>query len=134
MNVMNSNFEHLYLPVFQEMEVDAEEIQVDGNKVYFSLVKPNTPDDFIALVIEAKDSSSFVAWNKTNDPQNETDVDFDSLVVDTHTPARVEQVVDCYAVEGMSIGLTDKQEKVINDFLESYFEERKVEELMEWAA
>lgn len=134
MNIQNSFFSETSLAVFQDMVV-FEEIGIEGNKVYFSLVKPKNEDDYIALVIEAKPTTDYIVYNKSNDPQNDMEVDFDSLAVDTHTPAMVEEVVDCYAIVGMPIGLTESQQDAINTFLKEHFEAEREQELSNyWAA
>lgn len=113
---------------FQTLVV-ADEFVIQGSKVYFSLIVPNYSACYVSAVVEANQTTSSLAWNTTNDPQNDVDVDYDLLEVATwHLPV-VEDFDEILAVQGLRFALTDSQVYSLNEMLKAHFEEEKVNEL-----
>lgn len=114
--------------VFPEIEV------LTDNTVLLSLTDAKDEQNYIGLTMKAKPSTSYTTVNHTNDPQNDVDIDFESLVVDTTTHAIVDEVEECHAVIGMRTTLTEQQATALNALLKMHFETATIYELTDWVA
>lgn len=103
----------LFAPCFPLFEL-AENIEVDANMVRFTLNYGCVEIDCEMLANELTDSTWF---NKTNDPQNDVEVDYTKLEVDDRTPVTVLRS-DVELVNGQKIILTAQQVEKLNQQLE----------------
>lgn len=104
----------LFAPCFPIFELDAESIEVDADMVRFTLQYGAVGIDCEAQADELTDSTCV---NKTNDPQNDVDVDYTKLEIDQNTPISVLRH-DVNLVDGQEIKLTDVQIEKLNQQLE----------------
>lgn len=113
-----------------------ENFVIQGTQVYFDLVQMayGKVTSSISAVIEANETQGYSFWNNTSDPQNDDEFNFDKLEVDGFNIARVKNVDDVLAVEGQPFFLTESQCKALNEKLNEFFEEQKVEEFKRIAA
>lgn len=103
----------LFAPCFPLFEL-AENIEVDANMVRFTLNYGCVEIDCEMLANELTDST----WvNKTNDPQNDVEMDYTKLEVDDRTSVTVLRS-DVELVNGQKIILTDQQVEKLNQQLE----------------
>lgn len=108
----------------------ADEFVTQGNMVYFTLeVKGDGYPVYVSGVIEASEKQDSFEYNATIDPQNAVDINFDYLEVDTQTLALVEDFSEYEVSNGMKFKLTEAQAQKLNEWLKSYGEESKREEL-----
>lgn len=121
--------------VFPELSVDSDFV-IQGTHVYFDLVRVvhGKTVSSISVVVEANETQGYSFWNNTSDPQNDHEFNFDKLEVDGFNIARVENVDDVLAVEGQPFFLTETQCKALNEKLNEFFEEQKIEEFKRMAA
>ncbi|MEG2266148.1 MAG: hypothetical protein RSC68_17675 [Acinetobacter sp.] len=115
----------LFAPCFPLFEL-AENIEVDANMVRFTLNYGCVEIDCEMLANELTDSTWF---NKTNDPQNDVEVDYTKLEVDDRTSITVLRS-DVELVNGQKIILTAQQVEKLNQQLEwiciELFEKKQV--------
>ncbi len=104
----------LFAPCFLIFELVAESIEVDADKVSFTLQYGCVEIDCEAQADELTDSTCV---NKTNDPQNDVEVDYTKLEVDDRTPVTVIRT-DADLVDGQKIKLTEQQVEKLNQQLE----------------
>ena len=104
----------LFAPCFLIFELVAESIEVDADKVSFTLQYGCVEIDCEMLANELSDSTWF---NNTNDPQNDVEVDYTKLEVDDRTPVTVIRT-DADLVDGQKIKLTEQQVEKLNQQLE----------------
>ena len=104
----------LFAPCFPIFELDAESIEVEADMVRFTLQYGAVGIDCEAQADELTDSTCV---NKTNDPQNDVDVDYTKLEIDQNTPISVLRH-DVNLVDGQEIKLTDVQIEKLNQQLE----------------
>ena len=104
----------LFAPCFPIFELVAESIEVDADMVRFTLQYGCVEIDCEAQADELTDSTCV---NKTNDPQNDIDVDYTKLEVDDRTPVTVIRT-DADLVDGQKIKLTEQQVEKLNQQLE----------------
>ena len=104
----------LFAPCFPIFEMVAESIEVDADMVRFTLQYGCVEIDCEARADELTDST-FV--NKTNDPQNDVEVNYTKLEVDDRTPVAVIRT-DADIVDGQKIKLTEQQIEKLNQHLE----------------
>lgn len=114
--------------VFPEIEV------LTDNTVLLSLTDAKDEQNYIGLTMKAKPSTSYTTVNHTNDPQNDLDIDFESLIVDSKTLAIVDEVEECDAVIGMRTSLTEQQATALNALLKTHFETATLYQLTDWVA
>lgn len=104
----------LFAPCFPIFQIKAESIEVDADMVQFTLQYGCVEIDCEMLANELSDST----WiNKTNDPQNDVEVDYTRLEVDDRTPVTVIRT-DADVVDGQKIKLTEQQVEKLNQQLE----------------
>lgn len=115
----------LFAPCFPLFEL-AENIEADANMVRFTLKYGCVEIDCEMLANELTDSTWF---NKTNDPQNDVEVDYTKLEVDDRTPVTILRS-DVELVNGQKIILTAQQVEKLNQQLEwiciELFEKKQV--------
>ena len=104
----------LFAPCFPMFQVKAESIKVDADMVRFTLQYGCVEIDCECQANELTDSTWF---NKTNDPQNDVEVDYTKLEVDDRTPVTVIRT-DADVVDGQKIKLTEQQVEKLNQQLE----------------
>ena len=104
----------LFAPCFLAFELVAESIEVDADMVRFTLQYGCKEIDCEAQADELTDSTCV---NKTNDPQNDVEVDYTKLEVDDRTPVTVIRT-DADLVDGQKIKLTEQQVEKLNQQLE----------------
>ncbi len=104
----------LFAPCFPIFQVVADSIEVDVDMVRFTLQYGCVGIDCEAQANELTDSTWF---NKTNDPQNDVEVDYTRLEVDQNTEISVIRH-DVNLVEGQKLQLTDHQIHKLNQHLE----------------
>ena len=131
------------IPKFSELSGSAfldlivgEDFVIQGTQVYINLVRVvhGKTVASITAVIEANKTQGYSFWNNTSDTQNDYEFNFDKLEVDGFNIARVENVDDVLAVEGQPFFLTGSQCKALNEKLNEFFEEQKIEEFKRIAA
>ena len=101
-------------PCFPVFQIKAESIEVDADMVRFTLQYGCVEIDCECQANELSDSTWF---NKTNDPQNDVEVDYTKLEVDDRTPVTVIRT-DADVVDGQKIKLTEQQVEKLNQQLE----------------
>ena len=104
----------LFAPCFPIFQVKAGSIEVDADMVRFTLQYGCVEIDCECQANELTDSTWF---NKTNDPQNDVEVDYTKLEVDDRTPVTVIRT-DADVVDGQKIKLTEQQVEKLNQQLE----------------
>ena len=104
----------LFAPCFPIFEMVAESIEVDADMVRFTLQYGCVEIDCEAQADELTDSTCV---NKTNDPQNDVEVNYTKLEVDDRTPVTVIRT-DADIVDGQKIKLTEQQIEKLNQHLE----------------
>ena len=104
----------LFAPCFPIFQVKAESIEVDADMARFTLQYGCVEIDCECQANELTDSTWF---NKTNDPQNDVEVDYTKLEVDDRTPVTVIRT-DADVVDGQKIKLTEQQVEKLNQQLE----------------
>ena len=104
----------LFAPCFPVFQIKANSIEVDADMVRFTLQYGCVEIDCEAQADELTDSTWF---NKTNDPQNDVEVDYTKLEVDDRTPVTVIRT-DADVVDGQKIKLTEQQVEKLNQQLE----------------
>jgi len=103
-----------FAPCFPIFELVAESIEVEADMVRFTLQYGAVGIDCEAQGDELTDSTCV---NKTNDPQNDVEVDYTKLEVDDRTPVTVIRT-DAELVEGQKLQLTAQQVEKLNQQLE----------------
>ncbi|NNG75633.1 hypothetical protein HLH10_04705 [Acinetobacter sp. ANC 4277] len=104
----------LFAPCFPIFELVAESIEVEADMVRFTLQYGAVEIDCEAQADELTDSTCV---NRTNDPQNDVEVDYARLEVDDRTPVTVIRT-DADLVDGQKIKLTEQQVEKLNQQLE----------------
>lgn len=104
----------LLAPCFPMFQVEAESIKAGTDKVSFTLKYGCVEIDCECQANELSDSTWF---NKTNDPQNDVEVDYTKLEVDQNTEINVIRH-DVNLVEGQKLQLTERQIHELNQQLE----------------
>ena len=104
----------LFAPCFPIFWIKDDSIEVDADMVRFTLQYGCVEIDCEMLANELSDSTWF---NKTNDPQNDVEVDYTKLEVDDRTPVTVIRT-DADLVDGQKIKLTEQQVEKLNQQLE----------------
>ena len=104
----------LFAPCFPIFQIKAESIEVDADMVRFTLQYGCVGIDCECQANELTDSTWF---NKTNDPQNDVEVDYTKLEVDQNTEINVIRH-DVNLVEGQKLQLTERQIHELNQQLE----------------
>ena len=104
----------LFAPCFPVFQIKAESIEVDADMVRFTLQYGCVGIDCECQANELTDSTWF---NKTNDPQNDVEVDYTKLEVDQNTPVSVLRH-DVNLVDGQKLQLTERQIQELNQQLE----------------
>ena len=104
----------LFAPCFPIFKLDAESIEVDVDMVRFTLQYGCVEIDCEAQGDELTDSTCV---NKTNDPQNDVEVDYTKLEIDQNTPISVIRH-DVNLAEGQKLQLTAQQVEKLNQQLE----------------
>lgn len=104
----------LFAPCFPIFELVAESIEVEVDMVRFTLKYGAVGIDCEAQADELTDSTCV---NKTNDPQNDVEVDYTKLEIDQNTPISVLRH-DVNLVDGQKIKLTEQQVEKLNQQLE----------------
>lgn len=128
MNVMLRKPE-IYAPSFPDLELH-DEFEVKDDQVLFSLEVAGTITPiYVAGFIIGSIKTDCFEYNNTVDPQNAVDIDYEYIEVDCNTLATVADVSEVSAFAGMSFKLTPKQSEKLNEWLKSYGEESKREEL-----
>lgn len=103
-----------FAPCFLIFELVAESIEVDADMVRFTLKYGCVEIDCEAQADELTDST----WiNKTNDPQNDVEVDYTKLEIDQNTPISVLRH-DVNLTDGQKLQLTQQQIEKLNQHLE----------------
>ena len=104
----------LFAPCFPIFKLNAESIEVDADMVRFTLKYGCVEIDCEAQADELTDST----WiNKTNDPQNDVEVDYTKLEIDQNTPISVLRH-DVSLTDGQKLQLTQQQIEKLNQQLE----------------
>ena len=104
----------LFAPCFPVFQIKANSIEVDADMVRFTLQYGCVGIDCECQANELTDSTWF---NKTNDPQNDVEVDYTKLEVDQNTEINVIRH-DVNLVEGQKLQLTERQIQELNQQLE----------------
>ena len=104
----------LFAPCFPIFELVAESIEVEADMVRFTLQYGAVEIDCEAQADELTDSTCV---NKTNDPQNDVEVNYTKLEIYQNTPISVLRH-DVNLVDGQEIKLTDVQIEKLNQQLE----------------
>ena len=104
----------LFAPCFPIFWIKDDSIEVDADMVRFTLQYGCVEIDCEAQADELTDSTCV---NKTNDPQNDVDVDYTKLEIYQNTPISVLRH-DVNLVDGQEIKLTDVQIEKLNKQLE----------------
>ena len=104
----------LFAPCFPMLSIKKSGIEVDADMVRFTLQYGCVEIDCECQANELTDSTWF---NKTNDPQNDVEVDYTKLEVDDRTPVTVIRT-DADVVDGQKIKLTEQQVEKLNQQLE----------------
>jgi hypothetical protein len=104
----------LFAPCFPIFELVAESIEVEVDMVRFTLKYGCKEIDCEAQADELTDSTCV---NKTNDPQNDVEVDYTKLEIDQNTPISVLRH-DVNLTEGQKLQLTAQQVEKLNQHLE----------------
>ena len=104
----------LFAPCFPVFQIKANSIEVEAGMVRFTLQYGCVEIDCECQTNELSDSTWF---NKTNDPQNDVEVDYTKLEVDDCTPVTVIRT-DADVVDGQKIKLTEQQVEKLNQQLE----------------
>lgn len=104
----------LFAPCFPMFSIKKPGIEVDADMVRFTLQYGCVEIDCECQANELTDSTWF---NKTNDPQNDVEVDYTKLEVDDRTPVAVIRT-DADVVDGQKIKLTEQQVEKLNQQLE----------------
>lgn len=104
----------LFAPCFPISWIKDDSIEVDADMVRFTLQYGCVEIDCEMLANELSDSTWF---NKTNDPQNDVEVDYTKLEVDDRTPVTVIRT-DADLADGQKIKLTEQQVEKLNQQLE----------------
>lgn len=104
----------LFAPCFLIFELVAESIEVDADMVRFTLQYGAVGIDCEAQADELTDSTCV---NKTNDPQNDVEVDYTKLEIDQNTPISVLRH-DVNLTDGQKLQLTQQQIEKLNQQLE----------------
>lgn len=104
----------LFAPCFPISWIKDDSIEVDADMVRFTLQYGCVEIDCEMLANELSDSTWF---NKTNDPQNDVEVNYTKLEVDERTPVTVIRT-DADLVDGQKIKLTEQQVEKLNQQLE----------------
>lgn len=104
----------LFAPCFPIFWIKDDSIEVDADMVRFTLQYGCVEIDCEAQADELTDSTCV---NKTNDPQNDVEVDYTKLEVDDRTPVTVIRT-DADLVDGQKIKLTEQQVEKLNQQLE----------------
>lgn len=104
----------LFAPCFPIFWIKDDSIEVGADMVRFTLQYGCVEIDCEMLANELSDSTWF---NKTNDPQNDVEVDYTKLEVDDRTPVTVIRT-DADLVDGQKIKLTEQQVEKLNQQLE----------------
>ena len=112
--MINQKKPELFAPCFPIFELVAESIEVEADMVRFTLQYGAVGIDCEAQADELTDSTCV---NKTNDPQNDVDVDYTKLEIDQNTPISVLRH-DVNLVDGQKIKLTEQQVEKLNQQLE----------------
>ncbi|WP_312969008.1 hypothetical protein [Acinetobacter gerneri] len=105
--------------------VIAEEYVIQNDLVYFSLVHPKTDNVYVCAVVAANYKQSWTIWNNSSDPQNDVDVPYDSLEVDSNIRPIVEDCDEVDVVLGQTIELSEDQIQLLNAMLSEHFETEK---------
>lgn len=104
----------LFAPCFPIFELVAESIEVEVDMVRFTLQYGCKEIDCEAQADELTDSTCV---NKTNDPQNDVEVDYTKLEIDQNTPISVLRH-DVNLTDGQKLQLTAQQVEKLNQQLE----------------
>lgn len=104
----------LLAPCFPDFKIKADRIEVDADMVRFTLQYGCVEIDCEAQADELIDSTCV---NKTNDPQNDVEVDYTKLEIDQNTPISVLRH-DVNLTEGQKLQLTAQQVEKLNQQLE----------------
>ena len=107
------NKPELFAPCFPFLSISSR-IEVDADMVRFTLQYGCVEIDCEAQANELTDSAWF---NKTNDPQNDVEVDYTKLEVDQNTPISVLRH-DVNLTDGQKLQLTAQQVEKLNQQLE----------------
>ena len=103
-----------FAPCFPVFELAAESIEVEADMVRFTLQYGCVEIDCEAQADELTDSTCV---NKTNDPQNDIDVDYTKLEIDQNTPISVLRH-DVNLTDGQKLHLTAQLVENLNQQLE----------------
>lgn len=104
----------LFAPCFPIFWIKDDSIEVDADMVRFTLKYGCVEIDCEAQANELSDSTWF---NKTNDPQNDVEVDYTKLEIDQNTPISVLRH-DVNLTDGQKLQLTAQQVEKLNQQLE----------------
>lgn len=104
----------LFAPCFPIFWIKDDSIEVDADMVRFTLQYGCVEIDCEAQADELIDSTCV---NKTNDPQNDVEVDYTKLEIDQNTPISVLRH-DVNLTEGQKLQLTTQQVEKLNQQLE----------------
>lgn len=104
----------LFAPCFPIFWIEDDSIEVDADMVRFTLKYGCVEIDCEAQADELTDSTCV---NKTNDPQNDVEVDYTKLEIDQNTPISVLRH-DVNLSDGQKLQLTAQQVEKLNQQLE----------------
>ena len=104
----------LFAPCFPIFWIEDDSIEVDADMVRFTLKYGCVEIDCEAQADELTDSTCV---NKTNDPQNDVEVDYTKLEIDQNTPISVLRH-DVNLTDGQKLQLTAQQVEKLNQQLE----------------
>lgn len=104
----------LFAPCFPIFWIKDDSIEVDADMVRFTLKYGCVEIDCEAQADELPDSTCV---NKTNDPQNDVEVDYTKLEIDQNTPISVLRH-DVNLTDGQKLQLTAQQVEKLNQQLE----------------
>ncbi|MDI3236754.1 hypothetical protein [Acinetobacter ursingii] len=118
---------------FPELAV-ANEFYIQNNLVYFTLTAQTNWPIFVAGVIEASEKEDTFEYAVSLDVQENIDVSYDYLEVDTQCVAVVDNFSEYEVSNGMKFKLTEAQAQKLNEWLKEHAIDQKLKELKGCAA
>ena len=96
---------------------------IEGESIEFTLYCRVNPKIYINATVEGRQVKSHTIFGD-DDPQNDVDVDFDSLEVHEDSRPIVIDFDNVCSAHGLQLQLTDKQMHVLNGQIQDLLEER----------
>lgn len=109
-------------PVYPHFDcVDLTDIE--GESIEFTLYCRVNPKIYINATVEGHQVKSYTVFGDEN-PENDVDVNFDSLEVHEDSRPIVIDFDNVFAAQGLQLQLTDKQMHILNSQIQDLLEER----------